>query len=78
MHDEDDTLFSGRGPLPEDLARLERQLSHLPLPPEPDWGAPMRREPHAGPWLLAAAAVLLLAALAGGGWLVRATWRVET
>jgi hypothetical protein len=42
--DEDDTLFSGRGQLPEDLARLERSLSRLPVPPEPDWDAAPRGE----------------------------------
>ena len=44
MRDEDDALFTGRGALPEDLARVERALSKLPLPPEPDWNARPRRE----------------------------------
>src|SRR5260221_13989069 len=75
MHEEDDALWSGRGSLPDDLARLQQQLSRLPLPPEPDWGAPRRRESPAGSWLLAAAAVLLLAALVGCGGLMRSAWR---
>ena len=77
MRDQDGALFSGRGPLPDDLARLRQQLARLPLPPEPRWDAPRRRESHAPQWLLAAAAVLLVA-LAGGGWLARDAWRVET
>jgi hypothetical protein len=79
MRDEDekDALYSGEGPLPDDLARLRQQLSQLPLPPEPDWDAPRRRAAHAPRgWLLAAAAALL--ALLGGGWLVRDAWQVET
>jgi len=31
--DEKDALYSGEGPLPDDLARLRHQLSRLPLPP---------------------------------------------
>src|SRR5260221_1978235 len=78
MHEEDDALWSGRGSLPDDLARLQQQLSRLPLPPETEWGARGRGESPAGSWLLAAAAVLLLAALVGGGGLMRSAWRVET
>ena len=44
MREEDDALFSGRGQLPADLARLERTLGRLPLPPEPDWNARPRGE----------------------------------
>jgi hypothetical protein len=75
--DEEAALFSGKGPLPDDLARLRQQLSQLPLPPEPDWGAPRRRESNAPRWQLAAAAAALLVAL-GGVWLARDAWRVET
>lgn len=79
MRDEDDdALFGGTGPLPEDLARLRHQLARLPLPPEPDWGMPRRRESRAPQWVLAAAAAVLLVALAGGGWLARDAWRVES
>ena len=77
MRDEDDALFSGRGPLPDDLARLERALSTLPLPPEPDWDARPRRERRVPALAWAAAAALLVIAPAGllfG----RDTWRVET
>lgn len=76
MHD-DDPLFTG-GPLPEDLTRLERRLSQLPLPPEPDWDAARAHEARTPQLLFAAAAALLLAALAGGGWLARDAWLVET
>src|SRR4029077_830086 len=77
MRDEDnDTLFSGRGPLPEDLARLERTLAKLPLPPEPDWGAGPAGEQHSPVWAYAAAAAALVVALAGGG-LASDAWRVE-
>ena len=77
MRDEDDTLFSGRGPVPEDLARLERALSTLPLPPEPDWNARPRHErrPPVLAWV-AAAAVLLIAS--AGALFGRDAWRVET
>lgn len=77
MREPDDALFAGRGPLPEDLARLERALSSLPLPPEPDWDAPPRRERRAPVLAWAAAAAVLLIASAGA-WLVRDGWRVET
>src|SRR5258706_478135 len=43
MRDEDDNIFSGQGPLPDDLAQLRQRLSQLPLPPEPDRGGPRRR-----------------------------------
>ena len=75
--DEDDALFRGRGPLPDDLARLERALSTLPHPPEPDWDARPRSERRLPALAWAAAAVLLLVASAGllfG----RDAWRVET
>src|SRR5215471_15704762 len=68
MREDDDTLFSGRGPLPEDLARLERALSNLPLPPEPDWDARPRRERWPRFVYAAVAATLLM----------RDAWRVET
>src|SRR5262245_9873284 len=77
MRDDDDTLFSGRGKLPEDLARLERALSSLPLPPEPDWNAAPTRERRAPVLVYAAAAALLLVALAGT-LLASDAWRVET
>jgi ferric-dicitrate binding protein FerR (iron transport regulator) len=86
--DEDDTLFSGRGQLPEDLARLERSLSRLPVPPEPDWDAaprgerrspvPRRPERRWAPVLAwAAAAAVLLVSLAGVLF-ARDAWRVDT
>jgi len=77
MRDEDDTLFSGRGALPEDLARLERALAKLPLPPEPDWNARPRpeRRPPVFAWAAAAALVIASAALLLLG---RDAWRVET
>jgi FecR-like protein len=74
--DEEGALFSGKGPLPDDLARLRQRLSQLPLPPEPDWGVPRRRQSHAAQWQLVAAAALLVAL--GGVWLARDAWRVET
>jgi hypothetical protein len=80
MRDEDgkDALFSGEGPLPDDLARLRQQVSRLPLPPEPDWDAPRRLAVHAPRgWRVAAAAAAFLALFAGG-WLVRDAWQVET
>jgi hypothetical protein len=75
MPDEDDALFGGRGPLPEDLSRLERALSKLPFPPEPDWDAAPKRE-RRRPVLAWAAAILLTAT--AGVLLGRDTWRVET
>ena len=77
MRDDDDTLFSGRGPLPEDLARLERALSRLSLPPEPDWNAVPPRARRAPVFAYAAAAAALLVALAGT-LLASDAWRVET
>jgi hypothetical protein len=77
MRDPDDALFGGRGPLPDDLARLERALSNLPLPPEPDWNAPPRRERHA-PVLAYAAAAAVLLVVTAGALLARDSWRVET
>ncbi len=76
MRDDDDALWTGRGPLPEDLGRLEAALTRLPRPGEPDWDGvrSSSRSPAVLVW--AAAAVLLLVALAGQ-WLVRDAWRVE-
>jgi len=76
MREDDDPLFSGRGPLPEDLARLERGLSKLPLPPEPDWDAKPGRGPRVSvlSWAAAAALLVFTAGLLFG----RDTWRVET
>jgi hypothetical protein len=76
MRDEDDALFSGRGPLPEDLARLERALSKLPLPPEPDWNARSSREQWPRYVYAAVAAVLLMAFAAT--LLMRDAWSVHT
>jgi hypothetical protein len=73
----DDDLFSGRGPLPEDLARLERALARLPLPPEPDWDTSPRGVRRTPVLALAAVAAVLLLALAGV-LLARDAWRVET
>src|SRR5262245_25644046 len=76
MREEDDALFSGRGALPEDLARLERTLSRLPLPPEPDWNAraPRERRPR---FVYAAVAAVLLMPFAAT-LLARDSWRVDT
>jgi len=76
MREEDEPLFGGRGPLPDDLARLERTLSALPLPPEPDWDAAPRRDRRAPALAWAAAAAVLLAAFAGVR-LAGDAWRVE-
>ena len=75
--DEEDTLFSGRGPLPEDLARVERALARLPLPPEPDWRAkpPRERRPERVLWVAAAAAAI---AVFAGVRLARDAWDVRT
>jgi hypothetical protein len=84
---EDDALWTARGGLPADLARIEAGLSGLPLPPEPDWSAVPRgaiRGPRTPWWRLAppprlvwaAAAAIAVVALAGQ-WLVRDAWRVE-
>ncbi len=76
----EDALWTARGPLPEDLEKLEARLSHLPLPAEPDWSqlprAPVRVEFRPGPLVWAAAAALVAVALAGQ-WLVRDAWHVE-
>ena len=77
MRDEDDTLFTGRGPLPDDLARIERAFSTLPLPPEPDWDALPQRSTR--PPLLAWAAAAAVLLIASAGLLFgRDAWRVET
>ena len=76
MREEDDALFSGRGPLPKDLERLERALGRLPLPPEPDWNSRRRGERRAPVLVFAAAAAVLLVALAGVLF-ARDAWRVE-
>src|SRR5262245_29810923 len=76
MREEDDALFSGRGKLPADLARLERTLGRLPLPPEPDWDAGPRPERRPPVLVFAAAAAVLLVALAGVLF-ARDSWRVE-
>jgi hypothetical protein len=73
---EADAVYTGRGSLPEDLARLERALSRLPLPPEPDWARRPRPERRAPVALLAAAAAMLFVAL-GGAVFGRDAWRVE-
>lgn len=76
----DDALWTARGPLAEDLAKLEARLSHLPLPAEPDWRqvprAPVRPAFRPMPLVWAAAAALVVVALAGE-WLVRDAWRME-
>ena len=76
MREDDDALFSGRGKLPADLARLERTLGRLPLPPEPDWNARRRHERRPPVLVFAAAAAVLLVALAGVLF-ARDAWRVE-
>ena len=76
MREDDDTLFSGRGPLPDDLARLERGLSKLPLPPEPDWDKRPTRERWPR-YVYAAVAAALLVAFAAT-LLMRDAWRVHT
>lgn len=78
---DDDTLWTGKGPLPGDLARLEADLARLALPDEPDW----RRVPRPVPawrrpaprlvWALAAS--LAVVALAGQ-LLLRDAWHVES
>jgi len=78
MRDEDEALFSGRGSLPEDLARLERALSQLPLPPEPDWNARPRAERRPPVFAWAAAAAVLVIASAALLLFGRDAWRVET
>lgn len=77
---EEDALWTARGALPPDLAKLEAELANLPLPPEPDWSR-VAREPVRLPYrpmrlVWAAAAAMLVVAL-GGEWLVRDAWRVE-
>jgi len=77
---EEDALWTARGALPPDLARLEAELGNLPLPPEPDWSnvvrEPVRLPYRPMPLVWAAAAAILVVAL-GGEWLVRDAWRVE-
>jgi hypothetical protein len=75
--EKDDALFSGRGMLSEDLARLEASLSRLPVPPEPDWGRIQPQRRGVPVLVYAAAAALAIVALAGLG-LARDAWRVET
>jgi len=76
----DDPLWTARGALPDDLAKLETQLANLPLPPEPDWRRvvrePVRVSFRPMPLVWAAAAALLVVAVAGE-WLVRDAWHVE-
>lgn len=73
----DDPLFSGQGPLPDDLARLRAAAARLPLPPEPDWDAAPRGE-ASRPWFVLAAAVVIAASVvAVGSWLAADAWRVE-
>jgi hypothetical protein len=76
-NDENDALFTRRGPLPDDLARLERALSALPLPPEPDWDSrpSSERRPPVLAWAAAAAALSIATAAMLLG---RDAWRVET
>ena len=73
---DDDTLWSGKGELPEDLTKLEAELSRLPLPAEPDWDQVRAPRPVFAPYAWAAAAALVVVALAGQ-WLVRDGWHVE-
>ena len=77
---QEDALWTARGALPPDLAKLEAELANLPLPPEPDWGKvvrePVRVEFRPMPLVWAAAAAMLVVAL-GGEWLVRDAWRME-
>lgn len=76
----DDALWTARGPLPEDLARLQADLASLPLPPEPDWSRvtrqPVRVTLRPMPLVWAAAAAFLVVAI-GGEWLVRDAWHLE-
>jgi hypothetical protein len=84
---EGDALWTARGALPDDLARLESDLARLPLPEEPDWSAVPRapaRTRRAPWWSIARAPRLAWAAAAGlavvalaGQWLVRDAWKVE-
>jgi len=74
---DDDTLWTRRGQLPADLARLESDLTQLPLPEEPDWNEIRRPRPRHLAWVWAAAAALAMVAVAGQ-WLWRDGWRVET
>ncbi|HZN37482.1 MAG TPA: hypothetical protein VFD82_01695, partial [Planctomycetota bacterium] len=80
MREEDDPIFGGKEPLPDDLVRLQKALSRLPLPPEPDWAAVQparRRVPTAAfVYAYAAAAAALIVALSGT-WLARDAWRVD-
>jgi FecR-like protein len=76
---EDDTLWTGRGKLPEDLARLEADLARLPLPDEPDWRKVRVPEPRfiRRPVIAWAMAAVFAIVAVGGQWLVRDGWRVE-
>ena len=77
---EEEALWTARGALPPDLAKLEAELANLPLPPEPDWSRvapePVRLPYRPMPLVWAAAAAILVVAL-GGEWLVGDAWRVE-
>jgi hypothetical protein len=77
MREPDDPLFTGRGPLPEDLARLEHTLAKLPIPPEPDWDAEPASERRRPIWAYAVAAAAVFVAVAGAQ-LASDAWRVET
>ena len=67
MREEDDPVF---------IARLERSLGRLPLPPEPDWDARPRRG-HRPPVLVYAAAAAVLLVVLAGVLFARDAWRVE-
>lgn len=78
---EDDTLWTGKGPLPEDLARLEADLARLAVPDEPDWRRVPRPVPawrRPAPRLVWAAAAALAIVAVTGQWLVRDGWHVES
>jgi hypothetical protein len=84
-----EALWSARGELPADLARLQADLARLELPPEPDWSRLERRRASDSVWRwwlarraprlawAAAAALTLVAAGVVERWLVRDAWRVE-
>jgi hypothetical protein len=75
---DDDQVWQGA--LPPDLERVRAAASRLPLPPEPDWGAPRvrRLSPRAAvrprTWLALAAAFV---AIFGVALIARDAWRVE-